>query len=204
VANLPIWAARREVLATAKGDSDALLYQLQLVLGREIPLGSRRDPCGGWRCRIWRCGPAVMNRHDDPPSGLAEPLQAAALDAFHGLLRQGEAMILRTEELQTSLIEAIPPTLVGPVMVALHSAWADLDARVQYQDSLRGDWFSRELWTQPTLQHLLRASYRLIASGIVYVVRHGSTASDVLNQLRQLMARLKAHSATRANRKAES
>jgi hypothetical protein len=146
-----------------------------------------------------------MNRHDDPPLGLAESsLQADALDAFHGCLRQGESMILRTVALQTSLMVAMPPRLVGSVMAALHSAWADLDARIRYQDSLSGDWFGRELWTQPTLQRLLRASYRLIAHGIVYVVRHGSTASHVLSQLRQLMARLKAHSVTRANRKAES
>jgi hypothetical protein len=141
-----------------------------------------------------------MNRRDDLSQQVraASSLQAGALDAFYGCLRHAEAMILRTEELQVGFAAAEPPLSVGPVMVALHSAWADLDARLQYLDSLSGDWFSRELWTQPTMQRLLRASYRVIAKGIGYVVRHGSAASDVLSQLRQLLARLKAHGAAPA------
>jgi hypothetical protein len=105
-------------------------------------------------------------------------------------------MILRTEELQAGFVEAVPPLSAGPVMAALHSAWADLDARLQYLESLSGDWFTRELWTQPTMQRLRRASYRLASNGIVYVVRHGSAARDVLTQLRRLMERLKSHGRT--------
>jgi len=136
-----------------------------------------------------------MNRREDPShQALATPsLSAGALDVFNDCLRSAEAMIQRTEELEVNFAAVVPPLSVGPIMVALHSACADLDARLQYLDSLGDDCSGRELWKHPTMQRLLRASYRVIAEGIVYVVRHGSAARDVLSQLRQLMEKLKSH-----------
>lgn len=88
----------------------------------------------------------VMNRHDDSSrQGLAAPLHAGALDAVNGYLRQAEGMILQTEELETSLAAAIPPLSIGPLVVALHVAWAELDARLQYLGSLSGAGSDREL-----------------------------------------------------------
>lgn len=136
-----------------------------------------------------------MNRREDPlqQALAASSLSAGALDAFHGCLRNAEAVIQWTEELETKFTAAVPPLSVGPIMVALHSAWADLDARLQYLDSLGGDCSGRELWALPTMQRLMRASYGVIVKGIVYVVRHGSVAREVLTQLRRLMERLKSH-----------
>ena len=126
---------------------------------------------------------------DDLSQGVAAPSwQARALDAFAGCLRHAEAMILRTEEVRVGLAAAVPPRSAGPVMVALHSAWADLDARL-----LRSDVSAGALWAHPTMQLLLRASFSAISKGIEYYARQGSAAADVLRQLRQLMERLKSH-----------
>jgi len=139
-----------------------------------------------------------MNRgHDRSEALAASSLQADALDAVRGCLRHAEAMILRTEELEACFVAAAPPLAVAPIMLALHAAWADLDARLQYLGSLGGDGSGRELWTQPTMQRLLRASFRVIYKGIAYIAGHGSAASDLISQLRQLLARLKSHEQTR-------
>ena len=136
---------------------------------------------------------------DDPSrqAFAASSLQADALDAVRGCLRHAEAMILRTEELQEALVAAVPPLLVERLLVALHTAWAGLDTRLEYLGSFGGDSSGRELWTQPTMQRLRAASFRLISKGIVYIARYGSAARGVLGQLSQLMGRLKRHGQTR-------
>ena len=136
-----------------------------------------------------------MNLREDPSlqALAASSLTAGALDAFRSCLRKAEAMIQRTEELEAKFAAAVPPLSVGPIMVELHSGWADLDARLQYLDSLSGIGSSRGLWTHPPMQRLLRASVGVIVKGIVYIERHGPSASEVLSQLRRLMARVKSH-----------
>jgi hypothetical protein len=146
-----------------------------------------------------------MNMREDPfqQALAASSLPAGALDAFRGCLRNAEAMIPRTEELATKFAAAVPLLSVGPIMVELHSGWADLDARLQYLDSISCIGSSRELWTHPTMQRLLRASDGVIVQGLAYVVRHGPAASEVLRQLRQFVARMKSHGPIRRMRHVE-